>query len=327
MPGFILAVFGGISSMLFYSHRPPVPFHGAEPFELKEEERRVLSYLKGDAGKKNVIHGSFGISFLMIAIGLIAPKNSINPYDMAETYLYMPGVLPFILLAAREAILALNILSASKNWHIIQTTIEPWPLDKPYMTPPFSFKKKHKLCFEEYRKLMMKAAEYDELVKSFLETTPFENIRLFLDKDRYSAKDLRMISELDRPWEYFAFFDRLAKLAKEFKKFSTVTMLKAFTSPAEDFLSNYDSYLRLLVKAEEGLLDELISDWRIAIFLDDPEFVLGELEKDPNWKEKAGRICALLSPSDLAELIDELPDTRFGREFKNAVEIYLAKET
>jgi len=166
-------------------------------------------------------------------------------------------------------------------------TIEPWPLDKPYSTPLFSFKKKRKLCFEEYRQLMMKAAEYDELAKSFLETTPFENIRLFLDKDRYSAKDLRMISELDKPWEYFAFFDRLAKRKKEFKNFSTETMLKAFTAPAEDFLANYDSYLRLLLKADENLLGEIMLDWRLTIFLDDTEFVLGELEKDPNWKEKA----------------------------------------
>lgn len=316
--------------MLYYSHRPSVPFEFydryPEPSELKEEERRVLSYLMGDAGKKNVIHGSVGISFIIVLFGLIAPKKSISDPYFEGVCFYMPLVLLLFHVTAGFGIQALNILSAYKNWHHIQTTIEPWPLDKPYRTPLFSFKKKRKLCFEEYRKLMMKAAEYDELVKSFLETAPFENIRLFLDKDRYSAKDLRVISELDRPWEYFAFFDRLAKRAKEFKKFSTETMLKAFTAPAEDFLANYDSYLRLLMKADENLLGEIMLDWRLTIFLDDAEFVLGELEKDPNWKEKAERICALLSPSDLAEMIDELPDTRFGREFKNAVEIYLAKE-
>lgn len=329
MPTFVTAVIGGISSIFYFSHWLPVPFEAykryLEPFELKEEERKVLSYLKGGAGKKNVIHGAVGISFIIVLFGLIAPKKPVDSPDMAGTCFYMPQVLIVFWLTARLGIEALNILGACKNWRLIQMTFEPWPLDKPYRTPLFSFKKKRKLSVEEYRKLMMKAAEYDELVKSFLETTPFENIRLFLDKDRYSAKDLKMISELDRPWEYFAFFDRLAKRAKEFKNFSTETMLKAFTAPAEDFLSNYDSYLRLLVKADENLLDELMLDWRITIFLDDPEFVLGELEKDPSWKEKAERTCALLSSSDLAELIDELPDTRFGREYKNAVEIYLSK--
>jgi len=221
--------------MLFFSQRLAVPFSGSEPFELNKRDRKVISFLKGGIGKKNVTTVAVGTSFIITVFGLLTPRKSISDPYFEGVCFYMPLLLFWFHVTASIGILALNILSAYKNWHHIQMTIEPWPLDKPYSTPLFSFKKKRKLCFEEYRQLMMKAAEYDELAKSFLETTPFENIRLFLDKDRYSAKDLRMISELDKPWEYFAFFDRLAKRKKEFKNFSTETMLKAFTAPAEDF--------------------------------------------------------------------------------------------
>jgi len=78
---FVTAIIGAISSMLFFSQRLAVPFSGSEPFELNKRDRKVISFLKGGIGKKNVTTVAVGTSFIITVFGLLTPRKSISdPY-------------------------------------------------------------------------------------------------------------------------------------------------------------------------------------------------------------------------------------------------------
>ncbi len=173
----------------------------------------------------------------------------------------------------------------------------------------------------------MEVSEEDDSVKGFLRTHPFENLALFFKQDWYSEKNLRMISELESPTEYFDFLEKLAERNKYFSKFAMGILIGGLYSRLkENPRDYYNSYERVLLKAEGNLLDEFKEDGFLEFFLENVEYVLGKIEKDPNWKVKVEKICSILSRYELKELMEKLPETLFGLEFKNIVEMSLEKK-
>lgn len=203
-------------------------------------------------------------------------------------------------------------------------TVEPWPIDKPYYTP--LFRRKKLLGLDDYRKTLLKLAEEDDFIREFLETHSFETLSLFLSDNRFSAENLKKISELENPTEYFEFLEKVSYEDDKFQKFSIGNLINGFHSRLEeDPEAYYDSYERLFMKAEGDLLEVIGKESFNDFILENVEFFLEKMEKDPDWKAKAEKIFSMMSRYELQELKKSLPDTSFGMEMREYIEKFSEK--
>ncbi len=219
-----------------------------------------------------------------------------------------------------------SLLSTFKEWDRILMLYEPWPIDKPFRT--FLFKRKKVLNLEDYRKRLMRLSEENDFVKEFLETHPFETLSLLISENRFSSENLKKISELENPTEYFEFLEKLSYEDEKFQKFSIGNLINGFLSRLEEEPeAYYDSYERLFMKAEGDLLEVMGKESFNDFILENVEFFMERMEKNPNWKKKAEKIFSIMNRYELQELKKGLPDTFFGMEIIEYIDKFLEKKT
>lgn len=326
----ILSLIGCFFTIYFSFRNPLTPYsidYGSyirvlEPCELKLAQRKVLTYINSEKAKRvriKIIFFCFSISIL-IKLTIDNFRNVKKITNSIEEILASLFVAFFTSLWSFICADGLILFTAYKNWDLIQMTVEPWPIDKPLS------KKSKLLSLEDYRKRLIKLSEENDFIREFLETHSFDTLSLFLSDNRLSSENLKKISELENPTEYFEFFEKVSYEDNKFQKFSIGNLIDGFHSRLEeDPETYYESYEKLFMKAEGDLLEVMGKESFNDFILENVEFFIEKMEKDPNWKEKAEKILSVLSKYELKELKKSLPDTSFGREFGEYIERFLEK--
>jgi len=171
---------------------------------------------------------------------------------------------------------------------------------------------------KEYKRYLMELSKEKAWVREFFKTHSFKTLELFLSKDRFSAENLQKISELERPYQYFDFLFRLSTEDKRFEKFSFGEFMKGYYQKVlDDPWTFYDAYEKLYQKSD-CVYAEIFAEyfWKFAII--HTEFFLYKFEKDPDWRKKTAGLLTL-DVKMLDELIERVPDTPFGIEFKKFI--------
>jgi|GEM_PF-3304192 len=297
-----------------------------EPYELNVNERRVLSYIDSEHGRRIIKKTTIVLYFIAFLSKIISSLlKTQKPEDNLHPILGMLSMsFPIFLLwvSSGTISLAMIMFSASKNWDLILATIEPWPIDKPFGRA--LFKKSSSKGIEYYTNYLRKLKRKDEMVSEFLETHSIETLSLFLSPERFSLENLKRIVEIENLYDYFEFLEKIGAKYERFQSFRFGDFLNAFHRILEEELEKYYGiYEQLLLKAEGELAEVIWRDSFEELFDEHREFILDRLEKDSKWREKVDKMLQYVSKSYLSSLIKELPDTSFGRELKLYIERFL----
>lgn len=173
---------------------------------------------------------------------------------------------------------------------------------------------------EQYKKILRELSNSVDYINEFINT--FDILCLFLSPNRFSVENTRKISNLESPYRYFGFLDRLSYDFEIFKPFRFHTWMEQLYSKVnENPQDYYESYERLRLKAD-GYFGEIFADYFLKFFANHIDYILTKLEPVPNWKVRLDRLIGAGSAELIKDIINKLPDTQFGNEVKG----YLLKE-
>lgn len=173
---------------------------------------------------------------------------------------------------------------------------------------------------EQYKKILRELSDKVDYINEFINTSDI--LSLFLSPNRFSIENVRKISNLENPYRYFEFLDRLSYDYEIFKPFRFYTWMEQLYSKVnENPQDYYESYERLRLKAD-GYFGEIFADYFLKFFANHIDFVLTKLEPITNWKVRLGCLIGAGSAELIEDILNKLPDTQFGKEMKK----YLLEE-